>query len=118
MTPSSNPQFLTSALWSIFWEPIVDCNAVSPWCDGIIEILEPLVKSSNLELLGYVFALCQSNHTALWRAIVLFRETTLIKALIPFLKQPLERSDLHFTNEKLTVLECIIQHLGQRKLDE
>lgn len=65
MTLSSNPRFLSSALWSIFWEPGVDCNAVSPWCDGIIEVLEPLVKSSNLELLGHVLALRRPNHAAL-----------------------------------------------------
>lgn len=86
MTLSSNPRFLSSALWSIFWEPGVDCNAVSPWCDGIREVLEPLVKSRNFELLGHVLALRRPNHAALWYAIVLFGRTTFLESLIPFLK--------------------------------
>ena len=86
MTLSSNPRFLSSALWSIFWEPGIECNAVSPWCDGIIEVLEPIVNNSNFELLGHIFALRRPNLAALWYAIVLFGQTTLIDAIIPFLK--------------------------------
>jgi hypothetical protein len=64
----------------------VDCNLVSPWCDGIIEILEPLIKTNSLELLAHILALCRPNIAALWYGIALFGQTKLIKALIPFLK--------------------------------
>ncbi|TAQ88181.1 hypothetical protein B7494_g3499 [Chlorociboria aeruginascens] len=86
MTPSSNPRFLSSALWSTFWEPGVDCNVVSPWCDGIIEILEPLIKTSNLELLAHILALRRPNLAALWYGVALFGQTKIIEALVPFLK--------------------------------
>jgi hypothetical protein len=86
MTLSSNPRFLSSALWSTFWEPDIDCNVVSPWCDGIIEILEPLIKSDSLELLAHVLALRRPNLSALWYSVALFGRTRLIEALIPFLK--------------------------------
>jgi hypothetical protein len=86
MTLSSNPRFLSSALWGTFWEPSVDCNVVSPWCDGIIETLEPLVKTSNLELLAHILALRRPNLAALWYGVALFGRTKVIEALIPFLK--------------------------------
>jgi hypothetical protein len=86
MTLSSNPRFLSSALWSTFWEPDIDCNVVSPWCDGIIEILEPLIKTDSIELLAHVLALRRPNLSALWYGLALFGRTKLIEALIPFLK--------------------------------
>jgi hypothetical protein len=64
----------------------VDCNLVSPWCDGIIEILEPLIKTNSLELLAHILALRRPNIAALWYGIALFGQTKLIEALIPFLK--------------------------------
>ena len=86
MTLSSNPRFLSSALWSIIWEPGVDCNVVSPWCDGIVEVLEPLIKTSSFELLSHVLALRRPNLAALWYGVTLFGRTKLIEGLIPFLK--------------------------------
>ncbi|KAH6675901.1 hypothetical protein B0J14DRAFT_587534 [Halenospora varia] len=86
MTLSSNPRFLSSALWSTFWEPGVDCNLVSPWCDGITEILEPLIRTGSLELLAHILALRRPNLAALWYGIALFGRTKIIEALIPFLK--------------------------------
>jgi len=85
MTLSSNPQFLSSALWSTFWEPDVDCNLVSPWCDGIIEILTPLI-TNDLELLAHTLALRRPNLAPIWYAVLLFGRTKLIERLIPFLK--------------------------------
>jgi hypothetical protein len=86
MTLSSNPRFLSSALWGSFWEPGVDCNVVSPWCDGIIETLEPLIKAGRLELLAHVLALRRPNLAALWYGVALFGRTKFIDALVPFLK--------------------------------
>ncbi|PVH71365.1 hypothetical protein DL98DRAFT_540103 [Cadophora sp. DSE1049] len=85
MTMSSNPRFLTSALWSTFWEPGVDCNLVSPWCDGIIEILEPLVRN-DLELLAHTLALRRPLLAPFWYGALLFGRTKLTERLIPFLK--------------------------------
>jgi hypothetical protein len=85
ITLSSNPRFLSSALWSIFWEPGVDCNLVSPWCDGIIEILEPLI-TNNLELLAHTLALRPPNLAPSWYSALLFGRTKLTERIIPFLK--------------------------------
>ncbi|KAF4634578.1 hypothetical protein G7Y89_g3525 [Cudoniella acicularis] len=85
MTLSSNPQFLSSALWSTFWEPDVDCNLVSPWCDGIIEILAPLI-TNDLELLAHTLALRRPSLAPFWYGALLFGRTKLTERLIPFLK--------------------------------
>ncbi|KAH7129668.1 hypothetical protein B0J13DRAFT_563171 [Dactylonectria estremocensis] len=86
MTLSSNPVFLSSALWSIFWEPGVDCNVVSPWCDPIIEVVKPLIDKDNLEMLGHILALRRPNIAALWYGIAACGHTKTILAIIPFLQ--------------------------------
>ena len=85
MTMSSNPQFLSSALWGTFWEPDVDCNLVSPWCDGIIDILEPFI-SNDIELLAHTLALRRPHLAPFWYGTLLFGQTKVTEHLIPFLK--------------------------------
>jgi hypothetical protein len=51
----SNSQFLSPALWGIFWEPHVDCSPVSAWLLPIIQLVQTPVKSGNVEVLGHVF---------------------------------------------------------------
>ncbi|KND88669.1 hypothetical protein TOPH_06694 [Tolypocladium ophioglossoides CBS 100239] len=86
MTLSSNPMFLSSTLWAIFWEPGVDCNLVSPWCDPIIEVIKPLVDNDSLEMLGHVLALRRPNIAPLWYGIAACGHTKTVLAIIPFLQ--------------------------------
>ncbi|OIW27050.1 hypothetical protein CONLIGDRAFT_601903 [Coniochaeta ligniaria NRRL 30616] len=86
MTLSSNPIFLSSALWGIFWEPGVDCNLVGPWCDPIIDVVEPLVDKGDLETLAHVFALRRPTIAPLWYGIAACGQTKTITAIVPFLK--------------------------------
>jgi hypothetical protein len=55
-SPSSNSQFLSSALWGIFWEPHVGCSPVSAWLQPVIRLAPTLVKSGNLEVVDHIFA--------------------------------------------------------------
>ncbi|KAM0415641.1 hypothetical protein ACHAPT_013413 [Fusarium lateritium] len=86
MTLSSNPVFLSSTLWAIFWEPGVECNLVSPWCDAIIEVVKPLVERGDLEMLGHVLALRRPNIAALWYGMAACGHTKTILAIAPFLQ--------------------------------
>lgn len=84
MTISSNPRFLSSALWSTFWEPGVDCNLVSPWCDGTIEILELI--NDDLKLLAHILALRRPRLAPFWYGALLCGRTKFTEQIIQFLK--------------------------------
>ena len=86
MTLSSNPLFLASALWGIFWEPDVDSNLVSAWCNPIIRVAGPLVQSGNLELLAHIFALRRPNIAPLWYGVLACGKTKIFHGIIHFLK--------------------------------
>lgn len=86
MTLSSNPVFLSSTLWAVFWEAGVDCNLVSPWCDPIIEVVKPLIECDGLEKLGHVLALRRPNIAPLWYGIAACGHTKTILAIVPYLR--------------------------------
>ncbi|KAM7182893.1 hypothetical protein V8F33_013945 [Rhypophila sp. PSN 637] len=87
MTLSSKPAFLSSTLWSTFWEPGVDSNLVSPWCDPIIKVIKPLIDRDDLERLGHLMALRRPNLAPLWYGVTACGQTKIIKAIIPFLEK-------------------------------
>lgn len=87
MTLSSKPAFLSSALWSTFWEPGIDSNLVSPWCDPIIKVVKPLIDRDELERLGHLMALRRPNLAPLWYGVAACGQTKIIKAIIPFLEK-------------------------------
>ena len=86
MTLSSNPLFLSSSLWSVFWEPGVECNLVSPWCDPIVATIKPLIDRGDLETLGHVLALRRPSIAPLWYGVTACGNTRSISAIIPFLQ--------------------------------
>ncbi|EFY88568.1 hypothetical protein MAC_05333 [Metarhizium acridum CQMa 102] len=86
MALSSNPLFLSSALWSVFWEPGVECNLVSPWCDPIVATIKPLIDRGDLETLGHVLALRRPSIAPLWYGVTACGNTRSISAIIPFLQ--------------------------------
>ena len=85
MALSSNPQFLSSALWGIFWEPGIDCNLVSAWCEPIIRVVSPLVQSGNIEVLAHIFAQRRPNIAALWYGVLACGRTRVFNAIINYL---------------------------------
>jgi len=86
MALSSHPNFLSSALWGIFWEPRVDCNLVTPWFDAIIEVVRPLINGGDLEMLGHVLAPRRPNIAPLWYGIAACGPTKTLNSIIPFLE--------------------------------
>ncbi|KAM0261687.1 hypothetical protein ACHAQJ_002139 [Trichoderma viride] len=86
MVLSSNPAFVASALWSVFWEPEVDCNLATPWCDPIIDVIKPLIDSEDLETLGHVLALRRPGVAPLWYGLLACGTTETVKAIVPYLE--------------------------------
>ncbi|KAL7938174.1 hypothetical protein V8C35DRAFT_143243 [Trichoderma chlorosporum] len=83
---SSNPIFIASALWSVFWEPGIDCNLASPWCSAIIDVIKPLIEDHKLETLGHVLAQRRPGVAALWYGLVACGTTDIILSIIPYLE--------------------------------
>ncbi|KAL7922326.1 hypothetical protein ACQKWADRAFT_86644 [Trichoderma austrokoningii] len=86
MVLSSNPAFVASALWSVFWEPEVDCNLVTPWFDPIIDVLQPLIESEDLEMVGHILALRRPSVAPLWYGLLACGTTETVLDIIPYLK--------------------------------
>ncbi|KAM6482692.1 hypothetical protein HDV62DRAFT_361367 [Trichoderma sp. SZMC 28011] len=86
MVLSSNPTFMASALWSVFFEPEIDCNLASPWCNAIIDVIKPLIESHRLETLGHVLAQRRPGVAALWYGLVACGNTDVIQSIIPYLE--------------------------------
>ncbi|ELR03860.1 hypothetical protein VC83_04684 [Pseudogymnoascus destructans] len=55
ITISISPRSIGSSLWSIFWESGVACNVVSAWLFSIYDVIRPVLKSRNTELLIKMF---------------------------------------------------------------
>jgi hypothetical protein len=84
MSLSSNPQFLSSALWGIFWEPGIDCNFVSAWFEPIIHVIQPLVESR--EVLGHLLAHRNPSVGQLWYGVLACGHTATFISIVHFLK--------------------------------
>ncbi|KAF0642326.1 hypothetical protein FPSE5266_20126 [Fusarium pseudograminearum] len=65
MTLSLHPPSIGSILWSIFWQPDIDCNLVSPWLASISETLEPVIQKKHVEVLVKAF-ICRRPRIAIW----------------------------------------------------
>jgi hypothetical protein len=71
MTLSICPSSLSSAIWSVFWEPGTNCNLVSAWLGSIHHAIQPILKAGDLEMLAKVFALYRPRLAPLWLGIAL-----------------------------------------------
>jgi hypothetical protein len=78
MTLSLHPLSLGSTLWSITWQPDVDCNLVSPWLASILDILQPIIKAKNLETLLKIFALRRPRVALRWLALFLLGNLSIL----------------------------------------
>jgi hypothetical protein len=58
-------------MWSIFWEPGLDCNLASAWLGSIYHVIKPILQAGNLEMLAKVFALCRPRLAPVWLGIAI-----------------------------------------------
>jgi hypothetical protein len=71
MALSVDPIPLSSAVWSIFWEPVINCNLVSAWLGSIYHTVDPILKAGDLEMLAKVFVLYRPRLAPIWLGIAL-----------------------------------------------
>ncbi|KJZ70798.1 hypothetical protein HIM_09811 [Hirsutella minnesotensis 3608] len=71
MTLSLHPPSLGTILWSIFWQPDVECNLVSPWLAAVLDTLNPTINAMELETLVKVFASRRPKIAFWWLALFL-----------------------------------------------
>lgn len=57
MTLSADDPGLHPATWSVFWQPDIPCNLVSPWLGGILDVLRPLIDTGDITTLVKTLAL-------------------------------------------------------------
>ncbi|KAK6841031.1 hypothetical protein PG987_001891 [Apiospora arundinis] len=90
MSLALSPQ-LGSALWSIFWQPDVECNLVSPWLSSALDTLQPYLETRDVETVLKVFALRRPRVAFLWAGIFLLGDSTIFEWIIKYLQTLEER---------------------------
>lgn len=91
MTLSLDPRSLGSVLWSIFWQPDVECNLVSPWLGSILAAIRPLVDSQDWEMLAKVFILRRPRVALWWLGIFLLGDSAIFGWISRYLETLEER---------------------------
>jgi hypothetical protein len=85
MTLSISPRCLSSAIWSIFWEPGISCNLASAWLGAIHHTLLPILKDSDLQILAIVFAFRRPRLAPLWLGICICGSSAIAEMIQSYL---------------------------------
>lgn len=64
----------------------MDCNLVTPWFDPIIDVLQPLIETEDLETVGHILALRRPSVAPLWYGLLACGTTETVLAIVPYLK--------------------------------
>ncbi|POR30955.1 Uncharacterized protein TPAR_08840 [Tolypocladium paradoxum] len=78
MTLSMHAPSLGSILWSVFWQPDVECNLVSPWFASALDTLEPIINERRLETLVKVFVSRRPRVAFWWLALFLLGDLSVV----------------------------------------
>ncbi|KAH7157905.1 hypothetical protein B0J13DRAFT_184154 [Dactylonectria estremocensis] len=71
MTLSMHQWSLGPVLWSVFWQPDVDCNLVSPWLAATKSVLGPAMDNCDYETLVKTFAMRRPRVALWWHGLFL-----------------------------------------------
>ncbi|KAF4627263.1 hypothetical protein G7Y89_g10892 [Cudoniella acicularis] len=86
MTLSIHPPSVGSIIWSIFWEPGLDCNLVSAWFGSILEVVRPIVEAGNLEVLAKIFMARRQSPALLWFGIFVLGDYEFLDKIVSYLE--------------------------------
>lgn len=78
MTLSMHPYALGPVIWSIFWQPDIQCNLVSPWLAAITSIIRPALDSCDFELLAKTFTLRRPRVALWWQGLFLLGDVKIL----------------------------------------
>ncbi|RDW80323.1 hypothetical protein BP6252_04961 [Coleophoma cylindrospora] len=85
------PASLGSVIWSIFWEPGIECNLVSVWFASILTVISPVIEAYDMEMLAKIFAFRRIQAGLLWRAILNLGDLKVLDMITSYLKSHEER---------------------------
>lgn len=85
MTLSMHPYSLGPVLWSIFWQPDIQCNLVSPWLAGIENVLELALNSCDFEMLIKIFLLRRPRVAMWWHGLFLLGNSKIMDLIRSYL---------------------------------
>ncbi|KAF4469520.1 hypothetical protein FALBO_3565 [Fusarium albosuccineum] len=71
MPLSMHPYALGPVLWSIFWQPDIQCNLVSPWLAAITSVIRPAFNYCDFEMLAKIFTLRRPRVALWWHGLFL-----------------------------------------------
>ncbi|SPJ80262.1 uncharacterized protein FTOL_08654 [Fusarium torulosum] len=77
MTFSAHPISIGSIIWSVFWQPDVDCNLVGPWLASVLETLDQTIAQKEVEVLLKVFLSRRPRIGLWWVALFLLGDPAL-----------------------------------------
>ncbi|KAH8653942.1 hypothetical protein BGZ60DRAFT_386758 [Tricladium varicosporioides] len=86
MTLSIHPASVGSIIWSIFWEPGLDCNLVSAWFGSILEVVRPIVEAGDLEVLAKIFMARRRSPALLWFGIFILGDLKFLDKIVSYLE--------------------------------
>ncbi|EPE09309.1 hypothetical protein F503_07085 [Ophiostoma piceae UAMH 11346] len=94
MTLSISPRMVASIVWSVFWQPEIDANLVSPWLAGTLDALRPTLASCNVMKLVQIFALRRPRVALWWLGIYLLGNQRILERVTRYLEM-LEEQEGH-----------------------
>ncbi len=93
MTLSIHPGSVGSVIWSIFWEPGLDCNLVSAWFGAILEVLRPIIETADLDMLAKIFIIRRLRPAFLWLGVLLICDVAMLDMIVSYLESHQEREN-------------------------
>lgn len=91
MTLSMHPRSIGSVIWSIFWQPDIESNLVSPWLSSTLSVIKPILESRDLRKLAKVFAFRRPRVASWWLGILLLGDSTILDRIARYLETLEER---------------------------
>ncbi|KAI1422461.1 hypothetical protein F5Y12DRAFT_618008 [Xylaria sp. FL1777] len=86
MTLSLHPPSISSMIWSIFWQPSIECNLVSPWLSSILSVIRPIIDARDFGRLARIFAHRRPRVSLVWLGIFLLGDITILSRMVRYLE--------------------------------
>jgi hypothetical protein len=86
-TLSLHPLAIGSILWSVFWQPDIECNLVSPWLASILHVLGPTLRDRDIEILVKTFIFRRPRVAIWWLAIFLLGDCRILDWIPRYLER-------------------------------
>ncbi|KAH9909258.1 hypothetical protein F4778DRAFT_716006 [Xylariomycetidae sp. FL2044] len=91
MTLSMDRISVGSIIWSIFWEPEVQCNLVSPWLGSILSVLQPIIRAGRLDIVVKAFSFRRPRVALWWLGVFLLGNPAISDFIVRYLETTEER---------------------------